>query len=485
MAIEGLNASRGIGNGIAQVYDTRGSVGYYLKTAAQQEAKRAAEQKALQDEMSKVKLDGIRQADVPEYTTEYNKWKDLSAQINKEGDLAKKAMLRRNFDEQELKLQNIVQDSKGLAKGETALNSIFMDPAKRDNFTDDAVSKYQLSKTLPRTDPRYIRDLTAFERKVDTNKVLQGLDKDDEYVMKSSKFNNPVETPFTQGNRKGVMINQDRVIDPTQQIQRYSAKYDADPDTRVALKQLYPDIAKSITDPTQLKQALVTQLAKDRVKREYKAPIFKENDDWKEKALFNDSLVRARKSLDGEGVGSAQPISIPFAKGKASVNLDHYVPISISKKNFAGSPYIDLATGKEGGKLPSSSDYEVVGVGNAPFIKSGDLKGAISQPEYANRRPDNIQTKPIIHVQIPAKGEFGKIQDYFIPYDRLPENVKNSKQVKQALSKFTPASTQQSTPVKQSSRGMVTMILPNGQSGQVPSNKVSDFIKKYPKAKRQ
>lgn len=43
-------------------------------------------------------------------------------------------------------------------------------------------------------------------------------------------------------------------------------------------------------------------------------------------------------------------------------------------------------------------------------------------------------------------------KDFFVPYDRLPENVKGSKQVREALSKFTPATGQnkpkQTTTVK-------------------------------------
>lgn len=180
--------------------------------------------------------------------------------------------------------------------------------------------------------------------------------------------------------------------------------------------------------------------------------FLKQNPDYASRRmqLSEEAAARSRtrfneRNSGSDGVGTAQSITIPYNNGKSNVQLNEYVPISLSKKNFAGSPYIDLKTGKEGGKLPSSSDYEVVGVGNAPFIKSGDLQGAISQPDYEKRRPDNIQKKPIIHVQIPAKG-YEKAKDYFIPYDRLPENVKNSKSVREALSKFAPATqTTQST----------------------------------------
>jgi len=290
---EGLNANDSV------VFDTSGSVNYYLKQAQQNEARRQAEQKALQEEMGKVKIDGVRQGDVPEYTSKYNEWKNLYGQIQAEKDLQKKAMLKRQFDEKELDLQNMVYDSKNLAKGETALNALFMDPAKRDNFTDDAVTKYQQSKNLSRNDPKYIRDLTTFERKIDVNKVLSELDKDDELVLKSSKWNNPLEVPHKQGNKSGVLVTQERVIDPVMQAQRYSAKWDADTDFKLAAKQLYPDLAASITDPVQLKNTLISQLVKDRVKKEPAKPVFKENDDWRERANYSDMLQRARKNDKG------------------------------------------------------------------------------------------------------------------------------------------------------------------------------------------
>ncbi len=153
-------------------------------------------------------------------------------------------------------------------------------------------------------------------------------------------------------------------------------------------------------------------------------------------------------------VGEVQQITIPYGKGKGNergvVEFDEYVPISLSKKNFAGAEYIDLKTGKPGGKLSSSNDYEVVGVGNAPIITKGNFKGAVSQPNFANSNPDAVQRKPIIHVQTPATANT-PAKDYFVPYDRLPENVKNSKSVREALVNFkpaTPAQTKTATPTK-------------------------------------
>lgn len=170
-----------------------------------------------------------------------------------------------------------------------------------------------------------------------------------------------------------------------------------------------------------------------------------------QRTRFNERNDRQSKANES----SNNPISITIhygEKGQDNVHFDEYVPITKSKMNFAGSVPTDLKTGKEGSTLAPSNDYEIVGVGNAPYIKKDassvkpEFRGSLSQPNYASEHPDVIERKPIIHVKIPAKGEYGKAKDYFIPYDRLPENVKNSKSVREALAKFKPATQQQSNP---------------------------------------
>jgi hypothetical protein len=64
MANGGANISRGINRGAAQVYDTSGPVNMYARLMYQQQLKRAAETKALTDELGKVTPEGIRQPDV-------------------------------------------------------------------------------------------------------------------------------------------------------------------------------------------------------------------------------------------------------------------------------------------------------------------------------------------------------------------------------------------------------------------------------------
>jgi len=84
----------------------------------------------------------------------------------------------------------------------------------------------------------------------------------------------------------------------------------------------------------------------------------------------------------------------------------------------------------------------------------------------------------MIHVQLKDGND---VSDYLIPFDRMPQNL--TKKDKEILSSFKPTSGQGSKTT--SAPKMVTMIMQDGSSGQIPSDKVGEFLKKYPKAKQQ
>lgn len=184
------------------------------------------------------------------------------------------------------------------------------------------------------------------------------------------------------------------------------------------------------------------------------------------------------QEANGSGSTAEEPIDIelPYNKGKAKTIAEGYVPLSVSKKNFAGIEAIDLKTGKPVPALRSSNDYEIVGLGNFPIIKAGNYAGSVSQPEYASGRgKDNVVKKPFIQVQQTVEGV---TRDFLVPYSKLPENVKNSKSVREALANFKPAKTE-----TQSTKSDMVTVTVNGKSGQIPKSNLADFKKKYPNAK--
>ena len=448
--MEGRNAI-----GKAQIYNqTQNAVNTYARTLAQQQAKREAEQKALQDDLSKVKIDGIRQGDIPEFNTKYNEAKDIYAKLSATRNNAEKIQLDRDFKTRMLELNQIAQDSKALAKGENEFSKILLNPNIRDRYTPDAVERFQRAKPLSRNDPNYIRDLTKLEQQVDLSEVMKTFDTVDKKIIDYSQWDNPVQTPYKRGNEEGVMFQGSRTIDPRKQAMEYGMLIDTDNGKiRTALRKMFPQYSELPLE--EFKAAVIPELVKQRVKTEYGEPKFIPKDDWKEKVDYREGLIRNRPSKSGEGTGSGTAISIniPFANG-GNFRAEEYVPISLGKKNFAGSDFIDLKTGKpSSSKLHSSSDYEIVGVTNAPIIKPNTTKdkslwGAVAQPNFANERPEWVNKQPMIHVQYLVPNGGGAKKDVLIPYDRLPENVKNSKPVREALSKFRPATQSVSQPTQ-------------------------------------
>jgi hypothetical protein len=171
------------------------------------------------------------------------------------------------------------------------------------------------------------------------------------------------------------------------------------------------------------------------------------------KKLYGDNALQffGGRTLIPKETGSGTPdwlnnpnpvtLNIPYASGKASVNGQNYIALSLPNKNFAGSNAIDLTTGSPVKSLKSSNDYQVVGIANFPTIASGKLAGSLAQPNYESNNQNNISYQPYIHVQQAVKvGSKTITKDLLVPFDRLPQNVKSSKILQKIIGNFRPSS---------------------------------------------
>jgi NACalpha-BTF3-like transcription factor len=438
MALEGANIM-----GQAQVYNqTQNAVNTYMKSVAQQQAKLAAEQKALQDDLAKVKVEGIRQGDMPEFLESYNKSKDIFAKLNATRNPSEKIRLKREFDESMLNTAAVGADSRELAKGEDAAARMFMNPNIRDRYKPEAVEQFQLSKSLSRKDPRYVRDLSTLEQQVDASSTMSELDK-----IKKSLLD-AVKPSFVQrdgklGDNAGTFVSSTRSVTPEEQIFATSLSFDVSPKLRAGLRQMYKQYEDLPDD--QFKAIVIPDWVSKNPAIDYSEEKFVPGmTEYQRRSL---ALRESEAAGGGDGVGEPIAMDIPYADGRF-FRAEEYVTIPTGKKNFAGSEYIDMADGKPvKGYLPSSADYEMVGVVNVPTIKQGatankSLWGAVSQPDFAKNNPGNIVVRPMIHVQAPSLSNPNIKRNLLIPYDRLPETIKNTPSVKKALKKFTPASVQ-------------------------------------------
>lgn len=293
MALEGLNT-----NGAYPVYDTSGSIKTYANLIAQNQAKRANELKSLQEEQSKVKLDGLREADKPIFYQKYNAIKSLAPKIIEEKDPIKKMQLRSEYDRGFLELGDIVHKSKKYDELRTQVNTKALDNDFLDQFDENGWKAWRESDKKSIFDPSIVLDPSTIARNVDIKKLMADLDKIDENVLKGSVWSNPKEVSHTRGNRKGVLVTQERAIDQKEQALRYAMKFDLQPEFKLALRKIYPDLSELPSD--QLKEAAIPRLVQERRHVESKAPEFKENDNWKAKKDYEDLLIRRRQAEKGE-----------------------------------------------------------------------------------------------------------------------------------------------------------------------------------------
>jgi len=368
MALEGANIA-----GQAQVYNqTQKAVDVYAKTLAQQQARLAAEQKALQDDLSKVKVEGVRQGDMPEFLESYNKSKDIFNKLNATRNPSEKIRLKREFDESMLNTAAVGADSRELAKGEDAAAKMFMNPNIRDRYKPEAVEQFQLSKSLSRKDPRYVRDLSTLEQQIDLSKIMGELDKIDNELFKGEK-SNLIETKGSRDGVSGLYTMEERKLSPERQALAYSAQFDLQPSFRVAMREVFPQFAE--LNNSELKAAVIPELVKQRAK-----------------SIYGD------KKFDETGMSEYQRRSLALreseaAGGGAGINAE----IVVRPKNFIGKklPLIDKRTGKpalnEGGTTQKrggsmvTSEFPVYSAVNPTAFAMSQVDSAFDIDKGVNR----------------------------------------------------------------------------------------------------
>jgi hypothetical protein len=438
-----------IGQGDAQVINNNGLLAGFGQLLAKQQAQRAKEQKDLEDANGKLKPDGLRNdADRKDFFTQVDGWRQKAIAANQEKDPYKRAALKAEADDAYIQAQALVNKSKQQAAKDTDFQRFAMNDTTRHQLQDDAVTKGLSNLQKGVNDPTLV-DYATLGRQVDHAKQIDKLDKSDAAALKQTPFDTPQLTRQKVGNQMTTFVQNGRTLDPNDRAQMYSQMYDTDPDIRKFFDDIYPDIhAASPLNPQGKKQAAIQRyIQQSGDVAEFHAPVAK-ND-------YHPPVGRSGGS--GSAVEPGMPVDmvIPYQtpEGKpANVSATGYVPISVPKKNFAGLPAYSLTDGGRPTNLQSSGDYNIVGVGNFPVLKTDItvtspngkkqiLKaGSLAQPDYVTKHPESVVQKPMIHVQLPAVGDNIQ-QDFVMDYNKFPENVKNSKQVAAALKNFTPAGT--------------------------------------------
>lgn len=440
----------GINEGDATVWNPQPAIQQFTNLLAQRQAKQQQEQAEIAKELASVRPDGLRNdADREAFFKQYQDIKNQGIAAQYERDPMKKAMAKAQVRQGMLNLQDYVNRSKQAGQRDNAFLTTASNPETRHKLTDDSVTKGIANTKLALTDPNYQSDYTFLQRQVDHNKINDEFQKLNDYNLKQTQWSDPIQSQGVdrQGNKTGVVVYNQRQLTPDQILANQAHLYDVNDDVKESLEQRYGNIQGST--PAETKMMRIRQNAIDRGDLKLGAngelqsnliekskPTFKPD---REPDRFYEHYNYEHRN-DNTSPVAPQNINLPYNGGKANVNVQNYVPLSLPSKNFAGQAAYDLSNGRQIPSLESSDAYSVVGVGNFPFIKKGygKLDGTIAQPSFENRNPNDISQRPMVHVQKKLPNGEG-VEDYLVDYNKLPENIKNSKPVKQALAKFKPS----------------------------------------------
>jgi hypothetical protein len=420
MANGGANTSRGINRGAAQVYDTSGPVNAYARLMYQQQLRRAAETKALTDELGKVTPEGLRQPDVKGFLDQYGRWRDKSIEANAERNPTRKAILSQEAEKEKLATMMYKDDSKNELINERKRKEFFMNPENRNRYNKEVLVKVINSGNLSKDDKDYIRDINQFEIKPDLTKIRKLLDDTDANLMKYTKPTRVQE----EGERLGVkgLYEWDvTTLSPAEQATAYSVLFDTDEgEFKAFLRSLNPEF-KDLSEK-QLKERGIPILVQERPKSTYSDKKFIEP----EKGMTE--YQRRRLALAEAGDGGGNEIgnievnkeffgkSTTTASGKEiekpvkTIKFDYF--IKPTQKNFASTQLnnvLNLSTGKN-------------------EMMSADTNAALIGLGYTKTKGGKLQVKAVVV-------NSDKIEFAVNEMD-LPIKVRNSDEYKSAKNKL-------------------------------------------------
>ena len=339
----GLNTSSGIGTGEAIVFDTRGSVNKYTAEIQRQANARAAEQKALQDELGKVKMDGLREADKPEYFKGFEDWRTTAQKASASRDFREKANLQSEADKKYMELNNLVAKSKEYNRLHQDVSNKFLDNNFRDQFTDDAVTQWQQSDKLPLSDPRLVKDPSTLSRQLDLSKVDDKLAKIDAGLLSKQIEANPIAGDrLSVGNRKGTNLVYKTSVDPKRQAFEYAMAYDTDKDLKHYIKTQYADLYASKPEDEAKALAIQDMVGKRPVQKQRNQFVMDEPEDkfyaheaWKRAHPDPNSAPKSESELYRkqwiDSMVKGEPGSGEYLKSIVAAQGEYTEPLKIRK----------------------------------------------------------------------------------------------------------------------------------------------------------
>ncbi len=441
----------GINQGGAQVFNPMPAIQQYGQILQQQKAKHDAEVKQLGDELAKgYDPSGLRDPDKKAYINKYfNEIKPAAIAAENEKDPTKKAFALADVRKQLNDLGALAEKSKKFATREVqAVHDKMLHPFM---YSDDSFDKIKKGFTLSVDDPNIWKE-TDLERGSDPEKVDANFDKHVSGLLKTAQWQNYQGKEDVVAGKKGQWMYQKKgvPIDGDNGARTLSLHWlSSDLDAQKSLQDRYPDVKGPDQQTTN-----ALRMEKYLNDRGYGKGFYEESKpEFKE--ARNNELTPGEKNAnyhwnlehnpDGSPKYGTQTNSIPAEpidnfpiqynasadNGGFPIHAKNFVPLSTANKEFAGSADIDVTNGGRPTGDAATIKGMVAGVGDFPVYKSGKLAGTPAQGQGGG---DNIKYRRMVLIE--NKDADGNARQYLLDYDKLPANVRNSKEIKGALGKF-------------------------------------------------
>lgn len=479
MATRTINPQSNPYGGGAVVFDSTPYVDYYLKEQQKEDAKNEALDRYYQEEMSKVSPAGMRSEDLPVFNQKFNELKSLWVK-DKE---AIKNPSKYGFDKaqqyNQLKadLMSLPIESKEEKEKEATVLRLLADPAKRELVDIPTLSEAMSMQKMPiRTEgrksvdlanlPFLAKEMTPQEKATYVKSVL-GLAGKDVDFGKPTKLGGYQEkvtytTQYSDENLKklGDIARKDAL---TNKNLARTAKLDFEritPEMKLELDALHKQLyGRPIQGAEDLAAASIIQSGR----------LAKEEES---KSQRDEAAIQAAKN--------ARAAAKEAEKEKKKNATTDFV---LRMKNAAEEGTVqDMANiGMEllaGGGAGTNKEFVQIKVGN-------DKKGfkILYKDRYQGRSMDNVKEETFNLEKPESYLKLARLfQDITGSSAALEKSIFTGKGDYLSGGQPQQAGTKPSTTNQQPA--MITVVL-NGKEGQIPSDKIGAFLKKYPTAKRK
>lgn len=459
-----LDIGEGIGD--AKAYNPMPIVQQYAQNLAIAKQKHEAEVKDLGDALAKsYDPNGLRNdADRKQLLSMYGDVKQKAIDAENIKDPQKKSLALSEVRQKMLELTNFTQGSKQWGQTERQLQLQHLkNPYSLD---DESFNKLKAGADKVWNDPSVERDINKYQRGVDPEKVIKEYQEHKKEIKKEhpSTFDNGKivgKDPF--GRQLAVQTRIIPLHGDNGAFESTLAWANQNKDAYKTINDSYSDPQKypDLQDPNpkiafgkKLQQFMANQgdgngfVETKEITGQYPERRLPPQPSWLEGYYIKkfgvpyDPNQRLGNNIETELI---QDMKIPYhtyhENGDKSEGFDlsvkNFVPISDANKTFAGNADIDMQKGGIVSKDKSAITGTIAGIADVPVAtkdmvsdKVNIKKGTPVNESITNNR----EYKRMI--LITNKNKDGETEQYLVDYNKLPVNIKNSKIIKESLSKL-------------------------------------------------